>query len=221
MGKSRDSANLVSDSNIFVNIATDRVGIGTTNPQYKLDVSGDINFTGTFYQNSSPFVASRWTAGVGDDIYRLTGDVGIGTANPIQQFQVGFGTSVFVIDSLGEVGIGTTNPQYTLDVLGDINFTGTFRQNGSPFVASRWTAGDGNDIYKLTGDVGIGTTNPSEKLEVSDGNILISGGALLIDQNIDQNITIPSGKNGLLIGPVTVGVGVTVDVTSGSTLVVV
>jgi len=193
MGKSRDSANLVSDSNIFVDIATDRVGIGTTNPQYKLDVSGDINFTGTFYQNSSPFVASRWTAGVGDDIYRLTGDV----------------------------GIGTTNPQYTLDVLGDINFTGTFRQNGSPFVASRWTAGDGNDIYKLTGDVGIGTTNPSEKLEVSDGNILISGGALLIDQNIDQNITVPSGKNGLLIGPVTVGVGVTVDVTSGSTLVVV
>ena len=197
MGKTRESANLVSENNIFVDIVNDRIGVGTTNPQYKLDVSGDINFTGTFYQNSSPFVASRWTAGTGNDIYKLTGDVGIGTTNPIQQFQVGSGTSVFVIDSSGkvgigttnpiqqfhvgsgtsvfvidssgEVGIGTTNPQYTLDVYGDINFTGTFRQNGSQFVASRWTSGTGNDIYRLEGDVGIGTTNPTAALTVNGG----------------------------------------------------
>jgi hypothetical protein len=75
---------------------TQFVGIGTINPQYKLDVSGDINIEGDLYQNGSIFVTSRWTAGTGDDIFRLSGDV----------------------------GIGTTNPQYKLDVSGGGNFTG-------------------------------------------------------------------------------------------------
>ena len=145
MGKTRQSANLVSDGIISVDIANDRVGIGTTNPQFSLDVTGDINLTGTLNQGGTTFVASRWTSGTGNDIYRLNGDV----------------------------GIGTTNPQYKLDVVGDINFTGTFRQNGSQFVASRWTSGTGDDIYRLNGDVGIGTTNPLTKFDVI-GNSFIS-----------------------------------------------
>ena len=88
MGKTRDAANLVSDGNLSVNIDNDRIGIGTTNPQYKLDVTGDINFTGTLNQNGSAFVASRWTTGTGNDIYRLNGDVGIGTTNPTSKLQV-------------------------------------------------------------------------------------------------------------------------------------
>jgi hypothetical protein len=98
MGKTRNSANLVSDNNIFIDIVNDRVGIGTTNPQYKLDVGGDINFTGTLNQNNASFVASRWTAGTGDDIYRLNGDVGIGTANP-----------QFLADIAGDARITNTN----------------------------------------------------------------------------------------------------------------
>jgi hypothetical protein len=88
MGKTRNSANLVSDNNISIDIVNDRVGIGTSNPQFKLDVSGDINLTGTLNQNGSQFVASRWTSGTGDDIYRLNGDVGIGTTNPSQKLHV-------------------------------------------------------------------------------------------------------------------------------------
>ncbi len=34
---------------------TQRVGIGTISPAYKLDVSGDINFTGNLYQNGTLF----------------------------------------------------------------------------------------------------------------------------------------------------------------------
>jgi hypothetical protein len=146
MGKTRDSANLVSDNNIVVDIVNDRVGIGSRIPAFDLDVSGDINFTGTLNQNGSQFVASRWTSGTGNDIYRLNGDV----------------------------GIGTTNPQFNLDVVGNINFTGTLNQNGSQFVASRWSSGTGNDIYRLNGDVGIGTTNPTSKLQVL-GDVTISG----------------------------------------------
>jgi hypothetical protein len=40
MGKTRNSANLVSDNNLFVDIVNDRVGIGTTTPTSKLTVIG-------------------------------------------------------------------------------------------------------------------------------------------------------------------------------------
>ena len=62
MGKTRDSANLVSDNNIFVDIANDRVGIGITIPGYDLDVSGSINLSGNLYQNGSEFIASYATS---------------------------------------------------------------------------------------------------------------------------------------------------------------
>ncbi len=65
------------------------VGIGTTNPLFTLDVSGDINLTGDLYQNGSPLVASKWSHGSGDDIYRLNGNVGIGTSTLTEKLTVG------------------------------------------------------------------------------------------------------------------------------------
>lgn len=118
------------------------------------------------------------------------------------------------------VGINSSTPGYTLDVQGDINFSGTFYQDGEQFVSSKWTTGAGTTIFRES-FVGIGTTQPSEKFQVAQGNILVTDGAVLTDQNIDVNVSIGTGKNGLLIGPVTVGLGVTIDVASGSTLVIV
>ena len=47
------------------------------------------------------------------------------------------------------VGIGTTAPAFKLDVNGDINLTGTFRQNGNALEWSRFTVGTGSSIYRL------------------------------------------------------------------------
>ena len=68
------------------------------------------------------------------------------------------------------VGIGTTNPGFKLDVNGDINLTGTFRQSGSVFEGSRFTVGTGSSIYRLEGNVGIGTSVTPQKLTVL-GNV--------------------------------------------------
>ena len=74
--------------------------------------------------------------------------------------------------------------------------------------------------------VGVNTTTiagaaNSEGAIQAVGNVALVDGALLTDQNIDSNLFIPSGKNGLVIGPVTVGLGITIDVATGSVLVVV
>jgi hypothetical protein len=52
MGKTRQSANLVSDNNIFVDIENDRVGIGSTLPTSKLDVSGEVSVDGAITASS-------------------------------------------------------------------------------------------------------------------------------------------------------------------------
>jgi len=72
----------------ITSLSTPFVGIGTTIPAYKLDVAGDINFTGTFYQDGTQFIASRWIVSVGSSIYRLEGNVGIGTSVTPQKLTV-------------------------------------------------------------------------------------------------------------------------------------
>jgi len=53
------------------------------------------------------------------------------------------------------------------------------------------------------------------------GNISIDEGLLTLDSNIHTSVSVPTGKNALLIGPTTVAAGATIDVATGSTLVVV
>ena len=72
----------------ITSLSTPFVGIGTTIPAYKLDVAGDINFTGTFYQDGIQFIASRWLVSVGSSIYKLEGNVGIGTSVTPQKLTV-------------------------------------------------------------------------------------------------------------------------------------
>ena len=70
------------------------------------------------------------------------------------------------IYSGGLLGVGVTSPAYRLDVAGDINFTGTLRQNGTAYLGSQWTNSSSN-LYVTGSNVGIGTTSPSVPLQVA------------------------------------------------------
>jgi cytoskeletal protein CcmA (bactofilin family) len=79
------------------------VGIGTTSPQYKLDVVGDTRVQGNFEAlsytlNGIPLVDATiqyWTFGTGgDDIYRLQGNVGIGTSVFVEKLTVDGSVSI-------------------------------------------------------------------------------------------------------------------------------
>jgi len=79
--------------------ATPYVGIGTTNPQFKLDVNGDINFEGDLYQRGNLF-----TSGVG------IGSDGVNSQSGITTYRVGVGFTdiMFVGTGLSITGYGST-----------------------------------------------------------------------------------------------------------------
>ena len=84
-------------------------------------------------------------------------------------------TSVLVVNSTtNRVGINKATPGYTLDVDGDINFTGTFREDGNPFISTPWTIETSPDALSYTaGNVGIGAADPEANLHVT-GNAFVS-----------------------------------------------
>ncbi|MCK9601661.1 MAG: hypothetical protein M0R06_21645, partial [Sphaerochaeta sp.] len=169
------------------------VGIGTTSPAYKLDVSGDIRATGTIYGASGTQVP-----------------VGTGTENYLSKWSASgtLGDSVLYDDG-ANVGIGTTGPTVALDVVGAIKSSGAIQGTqiqggGGKINDSNWQilnkAGSGwitfgsrdatgsesvlnlSNIGTLTtsGNVGIGTTGPGKLLHInpgdtSEGGLMVSG----------------------------------------------
>ena len=169
------------------------VGILTTNPLDRLQVSGVISATandtaysnGYFAKLSSDFGpnALKLTSRTGD-ILRATdygSTVSILTGNP---------TSVkMFINSAGNVGIGTTSPGTKLEVDGDIGIGRvaggyTFRETvgGGERASIKSNAtnelifsyGGSTEAMRIddSGNVGIGVTGPATKLQVNGGVLL-------------------------------------------------
>ena len=71
-------------------ILTSNVGIGTTpHATYKVDVNGTLNAT-TLLMGGNPISGSKWTTATDTtEIYYNTGNVGIGTTDPLCKLQIG------------------------------------------------------------------------------------------------------------------------------------
>ena len=173
------------------------VGIGTTSPNYKLHVIGDINYTGSLYQNGSLFSGSSQWLNSGSNIYFSTGNVGIGTTSPSAKLHVQG-------DTLGGIynttSVTNGNILLTNNIGGgviqfqDINHSIWGRKgydNQTDVLQIRefdqiqfWTGGliQNQSIRMLigsTGNVGIGTVTPVSPLHVA-GNVIGTNGTVLI-----------------------------------------
>ena len=133
------------DGTFVLDDTNNRIGIGLTPSAYKLEVGGDIYFTGSQFigGDSSSFVLQR----------RLD-------ATPIK-FNKYDGTTEMIIDSAGNVGINKTTPSKRLDVSGDSNVDGDFyvtetdpvNKVGGAIVAKRLKLTDLNGaVQTITAD---------------------------------------------------------------------
>jgi hypothetical protein len=167
---------IVDDSTKNIGIATTStpyVGIGTTNPNYKLDVYGDINFTDNLYKNGELFTSgigigsTSINPGSGDINYRI--GIGFTDLNIVGAgiTIAGYGSTV-VIDfsqlsaAAGALSISTVfNPR-----IQDVTFVGgaTTSRIGISTQTDRFV------FDTQTGSVGIGTSGssiPAYKLDVN------------------------------------------------------
>ena len=141
-----------------------RVGIGTDDPQTKLEVDGDVT--------ANNFI------GDGSGLINIPG-------NTLQQVTDAGNATTNGATFLGNVGIGTTNPAYSLDIIGPIRI----KNDAQPKLLLNSTEasklysmriGSAGQLYirdetdsadRITvmtdGNVGIGTTKPLTKLDVA------------------------------------------------------
>jgi hypothetical protein len=213
-----------------------RVGIGTTTPNEKLQLAGNLNAyapggidAGLFASTAagSTTIALR-SSGV---THFNGGDVGIGTSSP------GHKLNIVGANNTTAVGIDFPSASYDFSANSTSGYTTSFHMDNTGTYIGSNSAGRAlifqtNDTDRLyingnTGNVGIGVTDPQAKLEVkgpsaspADGNEVISvtnttgGSKLLLGVAENQYGWIQSAEGGtyrnLLLNPLggNVGIGV-------------
>ena len=202
-----------------------------------VSVAGVIQEADSAYQINNNEITFASAPTNGDDAFIIVlglalgiGVPGDGTVglNQLQESAKGVGVNTNGV-SVGR-GVTTINfagPGVTTGFFnGDVGIATVFFEGGGGSVGAAGTWASDSVGVATSKVVGVGTaqavgTANSEGALQSLGNIAITDGALLIDNDISSSINVPSGMNGLLIGTVSVAVGATIDVATGSVLVVV
>ena len=202
-GGNGDGFGSLSNTVFNINGNNGNLGLGNTNPGYKLDVTGDINFTGTLYNNGVAFSggggSSQWTTS-GANIYYNNGNVGIGTTAPSGKLHVEGTTSIFGVSTGGSILIINDIPtaRWRISTGGfALNF---FKHTGT--TTSDFSSWSQKMILDQNGNLGIGTTSPIATLHVNQASASGSGyGGLLVDSpnsgSAGGTITIRNSSGGV------------------------
>ncbi|MCB4790431.1 MAG: tail fiber domain-containing protein [Elusimicrobia bacterium] len=155
----------VTNANLlFIDASEDKIGIGKGNPTRRLDVQGDI-CSDIGQDSARGFIWGSAEA----NRFKLTYD------GALKLFSDALGDNTPIITFIradGKVGINTASPGAKLDVSGDAKISGNLAVDTNVLFVD--TSGD----Y-----VGIGTNTPGAKLEVSGGNLKMTSGNIMLNNN--------------------------------------
>ena len=216
------SNNINIDSGIlYIDASNNNVGIGTTQPNKKLHVTGDTRIEGSLIVNGT---VTQINTNVGTTEQLLITNDGTGPAlivnqtgaQPIIEFQDD-GSTCFKIFDGGNLGIGTASKIVSVDISGNLKLSGSITGSGSGLTALNASnitgninvAQGGTGLTTLTaGQLLIGGTNViqtsnltwnSSTNTLSATNFVGSGSGLtaLNASNITGNINVAQGGTGL------------------------
>ena len=204
-------------------LQTGAVGLDELSETAKLNVSKNNTLVGSAVTGldfkGTGISTTQYTAGIATVYVDQGASLGVTTS-----IGLGAGTTISTgnLQTINFAGPGVSTGYYNSGVgIATIFFEGG---GGSVGAAGTWKS---DAVGVATSKVvGVGTAQAvgaanSEGALQAYGNVVIIDGVLSTDRVIDNDSYVPTGRNGLLIGPVTVGVGITIDVANGSTLVVV
>jgi hypothetical protein len=181
MGKTRQTANLVTDNNIFADVNNDKVGIGTTNAVSKLTVAGDVSVSGvitatSFSGSFSGSVEYANTSGIAT--YSSTS--GIAT----------YATSSGIATYATTAGVSTVADTLSTDATGtNLTLSGNLTVNGTQTIINTTTL----DVSDKT--VGIASTSSPTDSNADGAGIVIYGDTnkSLVWKNDSDSFTFSDG----------------------------
>ncbi|MCL2649393.1 MAG: hypothetical protein FWD60_00015 [Candidatus Azobacteroides sp.] len=176
------------------------VGIGTTVPQYKLDVAGPISTNGSLILGNVThqyILSPSWQASDPPMIFIAPKDLSTGSWDWSKQIILKNDGSLLM--SAGNLGVGTTVPQSRLEVNGDIRVSGSgdtgnsiIIHNGTktqPGQAQQWK------IWNMTGSFGNSLQFWAYDQTACNGSGLCASRLTLMDNgNVGIGITNPTYK---------------------------
>lgn len=192
IGSSDTELRLFGNNTETMTLKSGNVGIGTTSPQQKLHIAGDVQIGESSGGEKLRFVGAsnkyNFQLGKqinGDNIFEITPSTAAGGTT--------FSTPAFVVTYDSKIGIGTTSPTQLLTLEGADGYLFTVQENGanksrfqiyqddggSSLVAgynstatNMYFYTGGSERMRITsgGNVGIGTTNPGYKLDILASN---------------------------------------------------
>lgn len=172
----------IDSGTLFIDSTNDRVGIGTTAPNYTLDISGNVSITGT----ENPLL--KITNGTNNFMtIDSSGNVGIGlegTARGLLHLNGTGASSLFWqggSSSVLRLNFGDAED----DNIGQISYG-----NNLDYMAFTTNTSEAMRIDAL-GRVGINTTSPSETFDIN-GNLKVRNTLIIGTGSAQKNITMTS-----------------------------
>ncbi|MBI2310800.1 hypothetical protein HYU90_03220, partial [Candidatus Collierbacteria bacterium] len=184
------------------------MGIGTTAPAQKLDIVGNLQFSGALLPNGSSGTTGQFLISGGTGSPTWTSSV---TANALKwnsltspdgnlALAMSAYTSTFTYGAATGANVNLFNLTDTASNTGTGYLLNLSTGNSSALNPFRVVAANGVEalMVKSNGNVGIGTTNPGAKLDVS-GSINIGGGGALYFNNLSMGGTINLPNNNAIV----------------------
>lgn len=176
---------VIGNDNIVTTALKGNVGIGLTNPSYKLDISGsvaqivssDTSFTAWYIGNTGVGHAQTYYDGINGDFSGLDyGFVGQNNAGYMEYYVGSLSPAPYHVFSSGNVGVGTTTPSEKLEVQSGTSGAKIKVSNTGGGYAILECSSNATSVAQLSftnqlsltgGNVGIGTTSPAYQLDVN------------------------------------------------------